>query len=93
MTHYHLKRKSSKKKRHKVELELEKPERINELRWIQFKADRAAAEERAAKRLKILENAISKHRYRAGQRKRTDRVGQRKSTDGAGQRKSKLEVE
>ena len=43
------------------EAEVDSIKRINELRWVQFKADKIAAEEREAQRLKVLVNAISRH--------------------------------
>ncbi len=54
-------KKKLKQERHKLELELGQPARIDEQRWLKFKADTERADEAAALRLKILEEAVSKH--------------------------------
>ncbi len=54
-------KKKLKQERHKLELELGQPARIDEQRWLKFKADTERADEAAALRIKILEEAVSKH--------------------------------
>ena len=53
-------RKKIRQERHEVEKELGKDRMIDELRWTQYKADRAAKEKITAQRLKILDDGISR---------------------------------
>ena len=54
-------KKKLKQERHKLELELGQAARIDEQRWLKFNAERQKAEEIAAQRIRILEEAVSKH--------------------------------
>ena len=54
-------KKKLKQERHKLELELGQAARIDEQRWLKFNAERQKAEEIAAQRIRILEEAVYKH--------------------------------